>query len=188
MTTTPTTFSTEKQGILLSTLKARFEKNMNRHLVLEWSKVNARLIANPAKLWTLAEMERTGGEPDVVTLDNTTGECVFCDCSPETPEGRRNVCYDQAALEARKKFPPADSAKNMAVEMGIELLTEAQYHELQQFGHFDTKTSSWIETPPEVRKLGGALFADYRYGRVFIYHNGADSYYGVRGFRGLLKV
>ena len=185
---TSTKLSPEQQEILLSLLKTRFEKNMNRHLSLEWIKVNARLIANPAKLWPLAEMERTGGEPDVVGLDATTGEVIFFDCSPETPEGRRNVCYDQAALETRKKFPPADSAKNMAFEMGIELLTEAQYRELQQFGHFDTKTSSWIETPPEVRKLGGALFADYRYGRVFIYHNGADSYYGARGFRGSLKV
>jgi hypothetical protein len=180
--------STTQIENLLSTIKARFEKNMHRHSSLEWDQVNIRLMANPDKLWSLAEMERTGGEPDVVAMDDATGEYIFFDCSPETPEGRRNVCYDQAALEARKKFPPANSAKNMAAEMGIEILTETQYRELQQLGHFDAKTSSWIETPPEVRNLGGALFADYRFGRVFIYHNGADSYYGVRGFRGSLKV
>ncbi len=188
MNNTNVTLSPEGQKALLTTLKARFEKNMSRHAGITWDMVLARLEANPGKLWSLNEMERTGGEPDVVGLDNANGEVVFYDCSPETPEGRRNTCYDQAALEARKKFPPENSAKNMAEAMGIELLTEDQYRELQQLGHFDAKTSSWIETPVEIRKLGGALFADYRFGRVFIYHNGADSYYGARGFRGLLKV
>lgn len=182
------TLSSEETNNLLSKLMARFEKNMNRHIGTAWDLVQTKLEANPAKLWSLNEMERTGGEPDVIGLDNSTGEFVFYDCSPETPEGRRNTCYDQAALEGRKKFPPENSAKNMAAEMGIELLNEDQYRELQQLGHFDSKTSSWIETPAEVRKLGGALFGDFRYGRVFIYHNGADSYYGARGFRGSLKV
>jgi hypothetical protein len=173
---------------LLGTLKARFEKNMNRHKGLEWAKVQAKLEANAEKLWSLHEMERTGGEPDVVGHDKKTGETIFYDCSAETPAGRRNVCYDREALDARKEHKPGDSAMNMASAMGIELLTEEQYQELQKLGKFDLKTSSWVITPPEIRKLGGALFADRRYEHVFVYHNGADSYYGVRGFRGSLKV
>lgn len=174
---------------LLKTLKNRFEKNMNRHKDLEWTSVNARLqTASPEKLWSLNEMERTGGEPDVVSHDKKSGEFIFYDCSPESPAGRRNVCYDPEALESRKTFKPPDSAKGMASAMGIELLTEEQYRELQSLGNFDTKTSSWIETPSGIRKLGGSLFADRRYSHVFVYHNGASSYYAVRGFRGSLRV
>jgi hypothetical protein len=173
---------------LLSGLKARFEKNMKRHEGLEWAEVQARLESEPEKLWSLNEMERTGGEPDVVGLDKKTGETIFYDCSAETPKGRRNVCYDREALEARKEFKPKDSAMDMAAAMGIEILTEEDYRALQKLGNFDTKTSSWVITPAEIRKLGGALFCDRRYDHVFVYHNGADSYYGVRGFRGSLRV
>ena len=173
---------------LLTTLKSRFQKNMQRHLGLVWEKIQARLETNPEKLWSLNEMENTGGEPDVVDFDEKSGEYLFFDCSAETPAGRRNACYDQIALVARKKFPPEDSALNMAANMGIELLSEEQYKFLQKLGKFDLKTSSWILTPEDVRKHGGAIFGDRRYGRVFIYHNGADSYYGVRGFRGFLRV
>lgn len=180
--------SPEQREKLLGTLKGRFEKNMSRHRGLEWAKVQARLEASSEKLWSLNEMERTGGEPDVVGHDAKTGEYIFYDCSAESPEGRRNVCYDREALEARKANKPADSAVNMAAGMDIELLTEEQYRELQELENFDTKTSSWVKTPSDIRKLGGALFADRRYGHVFVYHNGADSYYGVRGFRGLLRV
>jgi hypothetical protein len=173
---------------LLKTLKSRFEKNMNRHKGIEWSKVQAKLSGNAEKLWSLSEMERTGGEPDVVGQDKKTGEYIFYDCSAETPNDRRSICYDKAALEARKEHKPKNSAMNMASNMGIELLTEEQYRELQELGNFDTKTSSWIQTPPEIRKLGGALFCDRRYNHVFVYHNGAESYYAGRGFRGLLRV
>ncbi len=173
---------------LLETLRARFEQNMNRHEGVEWAGVQARLESNPAKLWSLYEMERTGGEPDVVGLDSATGECIFFDCSAESPKGRRSLCYDREALEARKEHKPADSAIGMAAAMGIEILSEEQYRELQALGEFDTKTSSWVTTPPEVRRLGGAIFCDRRYGRVFTYHNGAESYYASRGFRGWLKV
>ena len=180
--------SPKQQEELLKTLKARFEKNMNRHKGIEWSKVQTRLEANTEKLWSLSEMERTGGEPDVVGHDKKTGEYVFYDCSAETPSGRRNFCYDRAALDARKSFKPKNSAMDMAADMGIELLTEEQYRELQKLGNFDTKTSSWLKTPSEIRKLGGAIFADRRYNSVFVFHNGADSYYASRGFRGSLKV
>ena len=173
---------------LLKTLKTRFEKNMNRHKGLDWAKVQAKLDANPKKLWSLIEMERTGGEPDVVGYDKKTDEYTFYDCSEESPKSRRSVCYDHEALESRKEFKPKDTAMDMAAAMGIELLTEEQYRELQKFGNFDTKTSSWLITPSEIRKLGGAIFADRRYDHVFVYHNGADSYYAARGFRGLLKV
>jgi hypothetical protein len=173
---------------LLRTLKARFEKNMNRHEGLEWAKVQAKLEANTEKLWSLNEMESTGGEPDVVGYDTKTGEYIFYDCSAETPKERRNVCYDREALESRKEHKPKDTAMDKAAAMGIEILTEEQYRELQKLGNFDTKTSSWLKTPSEIRKLGGAIFADRRYDHVFVYHNGADSYYGVRGFRGSLRV
>lgn len=173
---------------LLATLKARFEKNMHRHARLEWAKVNARLEANPEKLWSLQEMERTGGEPDVVRHDKKTGEFVFFDCAAQSPAGRQSLCYDREALEGRKKFPPKNSAMDLADAMGIELLTEEQYAELQALGEFDTKSSSWLKTPPEIRKLGGAIFGDRRFGRVFTYHNGADSYYSGRGFRAWLAV
>lgn len=173
---------------LLNTLKTRFEKNMNRHQGLAWDTVLARLEANPEKLWSLYEMERTGGEPDVVHYDEGTGEVTFYDCSAESPKDRRSLCYDREALEARKKHKPENSALDMAAAMGIELLTEDEYQTLQTLGRFDTKTSSWLKTPADIRNLGGAIFGDYRYGRVFIYHNGADSYYGARGFRGSLKV
>ncbi|HKX30584.1 MAG TPA: DUF4256 domain-containing protein [Blastocatellia bacterium] len=174
---------------LLSTLRARFEKNMNRHRGLEWAKVQARLEAHPEKLRSLHEMERTGGEPDVVGHDKKTGEYIFYDCSAESPTGRRNVCYDREGQEARKSGGrPAGNAIEMAAAMGIELLTEEQYRELQKLGNFDTKTSSWVTTPAEIRKLGGALFADRRYDHVFLYHNGAPSYYGARAFRGSLRV
>ena len=173
---------------LLSTLKSRFEKNMNRHKGLDWSKVQTKLEADPEKLWSLNEMERTGGEPDVVGHDKKTGEFIFYDCSAESPKGRRSICYDREALEARKEHKPKDSALDMAAAMRIELLTEEQYRELQKLGDFDTKTSSWIKTPADIRKLGGALFCDRRYDHVFVYHNGADSYYAARAFRGLLRV
>jgi hypothetical protein len=178
-----------KQGDeLLRALKARFEKNMNRHKGLEWAKVQAKLEANTEKLWSLNEMERTGGEPDVVGHDKKTGEYIFYDCSAESPKGRRSLCYDRQALESRKEHKPENSAIDVAAAMGIELLTEEQYRELQNLGNFDTKTSSWITTPSEIRKLGGAIFADYRYGNVFVYHNGAESYYAARAFRGSLRV
>jgi len=180
--------SPEQREELLRALKARFEENMNRHKGLEWAEVQAKLEANPEKLWSLKEMERTGGEPDVVGHDKKTGEYIFYDCSAESPEGRRNVCYDREALEARKTNKPADNAMDMADAMGIELLTEDQYRELQKLGKFDTKTSSWLKTPSDIRKLGGAIFGDRRYDHVFVFHNGADSYYGVRGFRGSLRV
>ena len=173
---------------LLKTLKGRFEKNMNRHKDLEWDKVQAKLETNPEKLWSLNEMERTGGEPDVVGRDSKTGEYIFYDCCAESPYGRRNVCYDREAQESRKAFKPKDNAIDMAAAMGIELLTEKEYRELQKLGNFDTKTSSWVKTPISIRKLGGALFADRRYGNVFVYHNGAESYYGARAFRGSLRV
>ncbi len=178
----------EQRAQLLDVLKARFEKNMHRHPGLEWEQVQARLEARPEKLWSLYEMERTGGEPDVVKFGAETDEYVFVDCVKESPKGRRSVCYDRAALEARKKHKPETSAMDMAEAMGIEMLTEEQYRELQKMEEFDTKTSSWVQTPPDVRKLGGALFCDRRYGRVFLYHNGADSYYSSRGFRGLLRI
>jgi len=180
--------SAKQSEELLSVLKTRFEKNMNRHEGVEWDKVEAKLEANPAKLWSLSEMERTGGEPDVVGSDKKTGEYIFYDCSAESPKGRRSVCYDRAALEARKEHKPADSAIDMAAAMGIEILTEEQYRALQKLGAFDLKTSSWIMTPAAIRKLGGALFCDRRYDTVFTYHNGADSYYAARGFRGSLSV
>lgn len=180
--------SQEQREQLLETLKARFEKNMNRHQGLEWSKVQTKLEANPEKLWSLSEMERTGGEPDVVDYDEKTDEYIFFDCAAESPKGRRSVCYDREALESRKKHKPETSAMDMAAAMGIELLTEEQYRALQQLGEFDLKTSSWIQTPPDIRKRGGALFCDRRYGHVFVYHNGAESYYASRGFRGWLKV
>lgn len=173
---------------LLSALKARFEKNRNRHKGLEWTQVQARLEDSPEKLWSLHEMERTGGEPDVVGQDQKAGEYVFYDCSPESPKGRTSLCYDREALDSRKEHKPKSSAMDMAVAMGIELLTEEQYHELQELGAFDTKSSSWLKTPDEIRKLGGAIFGDRRFGRVFVYHNGAESYYSGRGFRGWLKV
>jgi uncharacterized protein DUF4256 len=180
--------SPEQHDELLRVLKARFEKHTNRHKGLEWPKVQARLEAAADKLWSLHEMERTGGEPDVVSLDKKTGEYIFYDCAEESPKGRRSVCYDREALEARKEHKPKDSAVNMAAAMGIELLTEEQYRELQKLGEFDTKTSSWVKTPTEIRKLDGALFCDRRFDHVFLYHNGAESYYGGRGFRGLLRV
>ena len=173
---------------LLEVLKTRFEKNMKRHPKVDWSKVQSKLESNPEKLWSLNEMERTGGEPDVVVLDNTSTQYFFCDCSAESPSGRRSLCYDNEALESRKEHKPYGSAAGMAEDMGIELLTEEQYRQLQASGNFDTKTSSWIETPAEIRKLGGALFCDRRYNNIFTYHNGAESYYASRGFRGLLKV
>jgi hypothetical protein len=173
---------------LFGILKTRFEKNMNRHQGLAWPEVQAKLEAHPEKLQSLGEMERTGGEPDVVGHDKATGEYVFFDCSAESPTGRRSVCYDREGLESRKENRPADSAIDMAAAMGIELLTEEQYRELQNLGDFDMKTSSWVKTPADIRKLGGALFCDRRYGRVFMYHNGAQSYYSARAFRGLLKV
>jgi hypothetical protein len=173
---------------LLAGLKDRFERNPRRHEKLEWTKVAARLKANPEKLRSLLEMERTGGEPDVTGQDRKTGEFIFYDCSPESPKGRRSVCYDRAGLDARKEFKPADTAVDMAAAMGIELLTEEEYLGLQKFGDFDTKTSSWLKTPPEIRDRGGALCAERRYGRVFVGHNGAQSYYAVRGFRGSLRI
>ncbi|HEX2835229.1 MAG TPA: DUF4256 domain-containing protein [Thermoanaerobaculia bacterium] len=173
---------------LLDTLKSRFAKNMKRHKGLEWSGVEARLTENPGKLWSLHEMERTGGEPDVVGHEKKTGEYLFVDCSAESPKGRRSICYDREALDSRKEHKPANSAVDLASEMGIEILTEAQYRDLQKLGAFDTKTSSWVQTPPEIRRLGGAIFCDRRYDTVFVYHNGAESYYAARGFRGRLTV
>lgn len=186
--TMPTQLSPKQREELLKTLKLRFEKNKNRHKGLEWAKVQARLETKPEKMQALNEMEKTGGEPDVVEQAGKTGEIIFYDCSAESPKDRRSLCYDREALDARKENKPKDSAMNMAEAMGIELLTEEQYRELQKLGEFDTKTSSWIKTPSAVRKLGGALFCDRRYGTVFVYHNGAESYYAARGFRGLLKV
>jgi len=180
--------SSQQREELLTALKARFEKNMNRHKGLEWTKVQAKLEANAEKLWSLNEMERTGGEPDVIGHDKKTGEYIFYDCSAESPKGRRSVCYDQEALESRKEHKPENSAVAMATEMGIELLTEEQYRELQQLGNFDLKTSSWVKTPSNIRELGGALYCDRRYNQVFLYHNGAESYYGARAFRGSLRV
>ncbi len=180
--------SPEQPEELLRALKIRFKENMNRHKGLEWAKVEEKLEANTEKLWSLNEMERTGGEPDVVGHDKKTGEYIFYDCSAESPKGRRNVCYDREALEARKEHKPENSAIDMATAMGIEVLMEEQYRELQKLGNFDMKTSTWIKTPAEIRKLGGAIFCDRRYGNVFVYHNGAESYYGVRGFRGSLRV
>jgi len=183
-----TKLSPEQNQELMETLKTRFEKNMARHKNLDWINVQAKLEANPIKLWYLYEMERTGGEPDVVGQDKATGEYIFFDCSAESPAGRRSICYDREALESRKAHKPADTVIDMANAMGIELLTEEQYRELQQLGSFDTKTSSWVKTPAEIRKLGGAIFCDRRYNQVFTYHNGADSYYGARAFRGALRV
>jgi hypothetical protein len=180
--------SPKQREELLRALKARFEKHMNRHQGLEWAKVQARLEANPEKLWSLNEMERTGGEPDVIGHDKKTGEYIFFDCSAETPKGRTSVCYDRAGLESRKEHKPDNTAMDMAAAMGIELLTEDQYQELQKLGDFDTKTSSWVKTPADIRKLGGALYGDRRYGRVFTGHNGAQSYYAARAFRGSLRV
>jgi Protein of unknown function (DUF4256) len=180
--------SAERHEELLRALRDRFEKNTNRHDGLEWAKVKTKLEANPEKLWSLSEMESTGGEPDVVSHDKKTGEYVFFDCSPESPKDRRSLCYDREALDSRKEAKPKNSAMDMAAAMGIELLTEEQYRELQKLGDFDTKTSSWMKTPVDVRKLGGAIFGDRRFGRVFIYHNGAESYYAARAFRGSLRV
>ncbi|MFA5058182.1 MAG: DUF4256 domain-containing protein [Opitutaceae bacterium] len=177
-----------KREELLKTLQARFEKNPHRHPGLEWAKVQARLEARAGKLWSLGEMERTGGEPDVVDHDPATGECRFVDCSAQSPAGRTSLCYDREALDSRKEFKPKNSALDLAAAMGVELLTEEQYRELQQLGEFDTKSSSWLQTPAVMRKLGGALFGDRRFSRVFVYHNGAESYYGGRGFRGSLRV
>ncbi len=180
--------SPKQREELLKILKARFEKNMNRHEGLEWAKVQAKLETNPEKVWSLNEMERTGGEPDVVGHDEKTGEYVFFDCSAETPKDRRSLCYDRDALDQRKESKPKNSARDMAAAMGIELLTEEQYRELQKLGEFDTRTSSWVKTPADMRKLGGALFGDRRFGRVFFYHNGAESYYSGRAFRGSLRI
>lgn len=181
-------YSPEQREELFETLKDRFEKNMNRHMGLDWVKVQAKLEANTDKLWSLHEMEITGGEPDVVGYDKTTAEFIFYDCSAESPKGRRSVCYDREALESRKKHKPENSVLDMATDMGIELLTEEQYRELQKLGEFDLKTSSWVQTPDNIRKFGGAIFCDRRYDTVFMYHNGADSYYAARGFRGSLRV
>ena len=178
----------EQREELLRALKARFGKNMDRHKGLEWAKVQARLEAKTEKLWSLSEMERTGGEPDVVGLDKNTGEYIFYDCSAESPSGRRSLCYDREALESRKEHKPKNNAIDMAAAIGIEILTEEQYRELQELGNFDAKTSSWVKTHLDIRNLGGALFADFRYGKVFTYHNGAESYYAARGFRGSLRT
>ncbi len=180
--------SLEQSKTLVEVLKLRFEQNMQRHIGIEWVAVHEKLVLNPDKLWSLNEMERTGGEPDVIGYDKDTNEYLFCDCSKETPVGRRGVCYDGEALNSRKENKPFNNAIDLAAEIGIEILSEEQYRKLQTLGNFDTKTSSWLKTPDSVRKLGGALFGDYRYGRVFVYHNGAQSYYSVRAFRGLLRV
>jgi hypothetical protein len=182
------TLSKKQREEILKALQARFENNMNRHKGLGWAKVQAKLEASAEKLWSLSEMERTGGEPDVIGHDKKTGEYIFCDCSEESPKGRRNLCYDREALESRKEHKPRDNAMDMASAMGIELLSEEQYRELQKFGNFDTKTSSWVKTPSAIRRLGGALFCDRRFDAVFVYHNGAESYYAARGFRGSLRV
>ncbi|HTS55955.1 MAG TPA: DUF4256 domain-containing protein [Terriglobales bacterium] len=182
------TLPKKQREAIVGALQARFEKNMDRHKGLAWAEVQAKLEANSGKLWSLNEMERTGGEPDVVGHDKKTGEYIFYDCSEQTPKDRRNICYDGEALQSRKEFKPKNNALDMAAAMGIELLTEEQYRELQQLGEFDTKTSSWVKTPPRIRKLGGALFCDRRFDTVFVYHNGAESYYGGRGFRGSLRV
>lgn len=178
----------KQREALFETLKSRFEKNRNRHKAVEWSEVRARLEADPGKIWSLHEMERTGGEPDVAGYDKKTGEFIFYDCSAESPKDRRSICYDREAQESRKQHAPENNAMDMAAAMGIEILTEEQYRQLQQLGEFDTKTSSWVKTPAGIRKLGGALFCDRRYNTVFVYHNGAESYYAARGFRGLLRV
>jgi hypothetical protein len=188
MTMKEKTITNRQNEELLATLKARFEKNMKRHKGLDWAKVESKLEANPKKLWSLAEMERTGGEPDVIGYDKKTGEYIFYDCSEESPKGRRSLCYDKEALDSRKENKPKDSALGMAGAMGIDLLTEEQYRMLHELGDFDEKTSSWLKTPPEIRELGGAIFGDFRFGTVFIYHNGAESYYAARGFRGSLRV
>lgn len=180
--------SPDQHEEFINILKARFEKNMKRHEGIEWAKVEAKLLSHPEKLWSLNEMEKTGGEPDVVGYDQKTDEYIFYDCSPETPKGRRNVCYDREALDSRKENKPLNSALDMAAEMGIEILSEEEYRELQKLGEFDLKTSSWVETPSKIRKLGGALFADRRFDTVFVYHNGAFSYYSARAFRGSLRV
>jgi hypothetical protein len=180
--------SPEERVELLEVLKERFEKNASRHKGLEWAKVQAKLEADTEKLWSLGEMEKSGGEPDVVGFDKKTGEYIFYDCSAESPKGRRSVCYDGEALESRKEHKPKNSAVDMAAAIGVELLTEEQYRELQKLGNFDTKTSSWLQTPSEIRKLGGAIYGDFRYGKVFVYHNGAESYYAARAFRGSLRV
>jgi hypothetical protein len=185
---TKTKLSPEQREGLLKTLKTRFEKNMNRHKSIEWTKVRAKLEANEEKLWSLNEMEITGGEPDVVGHDKKTDEYIFYDCSAESPKERRSICYDREALESRKEHKPKNSALDMAAAMGIEILTEEQYRDLQKLGSVDTKTSSWVKTPADIRKLGGALFCDRRYNTVFLYHNGAESYYAARGFRGSLRV
>ena len=180
--------SPKQREELLNTLQARFEKNMNRHKGLAWADVQAKLLLHNEKLWSLHEMERTGGEPDVVSFDKKKGEFIFIDCSSESPAGRRSICYDREGLESRKEHKPKNNAIDIATDMGIELLTEEQYRELHKLGNFDTKTSSWLKTPAEIRELGGALFADFRFGKVFVYHNGAQSYYGGRAFRGMLRV
>jgi hypothetical protein len=178
----------KEQAALINMLQKRFEKNKHRHKDLDWGALQERLESHPDKLWSLHEMEQTGGEPDLVGLDKTTGEYIFFDCSTESPKGRRSACYDQDALESRKKFKPKNSAQAMADAMGVDLMTETEYRTLQTLGNFDAKTSSWIKTPEAIRKLGGALFGDFRFGTVFIYHNGAESYYAARGFRGVLRV
>ncbi|HEY8937920.1 MAG TPA: DUF4256 domain-containing protein [Cyclobacteriaceae bacterium] len=188
MKSTKKKLSSEQREELILTLQARFEKNMKRHKGIDWPKVRAKLEATPDKLWPLYEMERTGGEPDVTGHDKKTGEYIFYDCSAESPKGRRSLCYDHEALESRKEHKPENSAVQMASDMGVELLTEEQYRDLQQLGEFDTKTSSWVQTPAPIRKLGGAIFCDRRYNHVFVYHNGAESYYAARAFRGLLKI
>jgi len=180
--------SSKQREELLRIVKDRFEKNMSRHKGIEWAKVQTKLESSPEKLWSLNEMERTGGEPDVISHDKKTGEYIFYDCSPESPSGRRSICYDSEALDSRKANKPENSAIDMATSMGIEILTEEQYRELQKFGIFDTKTQNWVKTPSDIRELGGAIFVDFRYGKVFVYHNSAPSYYGVRGFRGSLRV
>lgn len=180
--------SQEQHEQLIKILKARFEKNMNRHTGLEWNKILAKLEADTRKTWSLNEMERTGGEPDVIGFDSATGEYIFCDCSAESPKGRRSLCYDREALESRKEYKPENSAIDLAADMGIEILTEEQYREFQKLGAFDTKTSSWVKTPSAIRNHGGAIFCDRRYNHVFMYHNGAESYYAARGFRGSLRV
>lgn len=182
------TLSQEQYDELIKVLKTRFENNVHRHAGLEWTKVVAKLVAHQEKLWSLQQMENSGGEPDVVGYDDVTNTYIFYDCSPESPKGRRSFCYDREALESRKEHPPKNNVIDIAAEMGIDVLTEKQYRELQQLGEFDTKTSSWVKTPVEIRNLGGAIFCDRRYNHVFVYHNGADSYYGVRGFRGSLSI